>query len=106
MILKWLVTGGTGYIGSAVVRLLNERTDHEVCVADKLTYAGNLASLARVCGSNRYRFEQADIGDGPQRRTDRANTLPHLKPRQSTLATILRKEVVSSLLAALSRQTS
>jgi dTDP-glucose 4,6-dehydratase len=66
MPLKFLVTGGAGFIGSAVVRKLIAKTEHEVCVVDKLTYAGNLASLAPVCGSNRYRFEQADIGDAPR----------------------------------------
>ncbi len=64
MSLKFLVTGGAGFIGSAVVRKLIGGTEHNVCVVDKLTYAGNLASLAPVSGSNRYRFEQADIGDG------------------------------------------
>jgi len=64
MSLRFLVTGGAGFIGSAVVRKLIGETEHEVCVVDKLTYAGNLASLAPVSRSNRYRFEQADIGDG------------------------------------------
>ncbi|SEG80174.1 dTDP-glucose 4,6-dehydratase [Bosea lathyri] len=63
MSLKFLVTGGAGFIGSAVVRKLIGETQHSVCVVDKLTYAGNLASLAPISGSNRYRFEQADIGD-------------------------------------------
>ncbi len=62
------MTGGAGFIGSAVVRKLIGETQHEVCVVDKLTYAGNLASLAPVSGSNRYRFEQADIGDGERMR--------------------------------------
>jgi len=66
--LKFLVTGGAGFIGSAVVRKLIGETQHSVCVVDKLTYAGNLASLAPVSGSNRYQFEQGDIGDGDRMR--------------------------------------
>ncbi|WP_066734125.1 MULTISPECIES: dTDP-glucose 4,6-dehydratase [Hyphomicrobiales] len=68
MSLRFLVTGGAGFIGSAVVRKLIGETQHGVCVVDKLTYAGNLASLASVAGSNRYRFEHADIGDGERMR--------------------------------------
>jgi dTDP-glucose 4,6-dehydratase len=60
---KYLVTGGAGFIGSAVVRRLIEATDHIVLVVDKLTYAGNLDSLRSVSASNRYAFEQADIVD-------------------------------------------
>jgi dTDP-glucose 4,6-dehydratase len=66
---SYLVTGGAGFIGSAVVRRLIEATDHAVLVVDKLTYAGNLDSLRSVAGSNRYAFEQADIvGAGAMRR--------------------------------------
>jgi len=60
-----LVTGGAGFIGSAVVRQLIAETDAEVCNVDKLTYAGNLASLAETRTSNRHHFRQADICDGP-----------------------------------------
>ena len=60
---KFIVTGGAGFIGSAVVRHLIRQTPHEVCVVDKLTYAGNLESLAEVSADPRYRFEKADICD-------------------------------------------
>src|SRR5882762_52862 len=60
---RFLVTGGAGFIGSAVVRRLLEKSKHQVLVLDKLTYAGNLESLATVAGNPRYRFEQADIVD-------------------------------------------
>lgn len=56
-----LVTGGAGFIGSAVVRHILESTADTVVVVDKLTYAGNLASLAPVAGDNRFAFEQVDI---------------------------------------------
>ena len=58
-----IVTGGAGFIGSAVVRHLIENTSHRVCVVDKLTYAGNPDSLAQVSASPRFRFEQVDICD-------------------------------------------
>ncbi|MCG5501930.1 dTDP-glucose 4,6-dehydratase [Ectothiorhodospira lacustris] len=58
-----LVTGGAGFIGSAVVRELITSTDHRVVVVDKLTYAGNLESLAPVADSDRYHFIHADICD-------------------------------------------
>lgn len=58
-----LITGGAGFIGSAVVRyIINEKED-TVCNIDKLTYAGNLDSLAEISNSPRYRFEHADICD-------------------------------------------
>jgi dTDP-glucose 4,6-dehydratase len=59
-----LITGGAGFIGSALVRRLIANSDHEVLVYDKLTYAGVLASLDPVADSPRYRFVQADIADG------------------------------------------
>ncbi|MGN6097994.1 MAG: dTDP-glucose 4,6-dehydratase [Bosea sp. (in: a-proteobacteria)] len=76
--MKFLVTGGAGFIGSAVVRKLIGETGHDVCVVDKLTYAGNLASLASVSGSNRYRFERADIGDGERMRVLFADFQPDI----------------------------
>lgn len=60
---RFLITGGAGFIGSAVVRLLVRETDHFACVVDKLTYAGNLQSLAPVANNPRYSFVQADIAD-------------------------------------------
>ena len=56
-----LVTGGAGFIGSAVVRQFIHETDNSVVNVDKLTYAGNLHSLESVSGSSRYRFERVDI---------------------------------------------
>ena len=58
-----LVTGGAGFIGSAVVRHLINDTEHKVVNVDKLTYAGNLESLLSVSDNERYAFEQVDICD-------------------------------------------
>ena len=61
--MRILVTGGAGFIGSALIRHLIQDTEHSVLNLDKLTYAGNLESLAEVETSDRYRFLQADIAD-------------------------------------------
>ena len=64
--MKILVTGGAGYIGSALKMHHIQETKHHVLNVDKLTYAGNLESLAGVASSSRYNFEQLDICDQPQ----------------------------------------
>ncbi len=61
--MRIFVTGGPGFIGSALVRHLIENTTHEVLNFDKLTYAGTLSTVERVADSNRYRFVQGDICD-------------------------------------------
>ena len=58
-----LVTGGAGFIGSALCRMLIEEHDATVVNCDKLTYAANLESLASIAGSSRYTFERGDICD-------------------------------------------
>ena len=77
-----LVTGGAGFIGSALVRQLIRETDEIVVNVDKLTYAGNLDSVAPVADDPRYRFEQVDICDGPALRrvfeTHRPRAVVHL----------------------------
>lgn len=62
--MKILVTGGAGFIGSAVVRYIINNTQDSVCVVDCLTYAGNLESLVEVKESSRYSFSLTDITDG------------------------------------------
>ncbi len=56
-----IVTGGAGFIGSAVVRHLIEHSDYRVVNFDKLTHAGNLESLTSVADNPRYQFEKGDI---------------------------------------------
>lgn len=61
-----LVTGGAGFIGSAVIRHLINETEHKVVNIDKLTYAGNLESLITISDNPRYSFEQIDICDAKE----------------------------------------
>lgn len=63
--MKVLVTGGAGFIGSAVIRLLIAETDAEVVNLDKMTYAANPYAVASVEQNPRYRFEKVDICDAP-----------------------------------------
>ncbi len=64
--MKLLVTGGAGFIGSAVVRHIINHTNDQVVNVDKLTYAGNLESLTEAAHNERYSFEQADICDAAE----------------------------------------
>jgi len=59
-----LITGGAGFIGSALIRYLIQQTNFNVVNLDKLTYAGNLESLNTISSSQRYEFAQLDICDG------------------------------------------
>ncbi|MFK7733228.1 MAG: dTDP-glucose 4,6-dehydratase [Pseudomonadales bacterium] len=74
--MKILLTGGAGFIGSAVVRLIIEHSEHQVLNFDKLTYAGNLESLQSIRDSSRYQFVQADICDA----ASVAGALEHYQP--------------------------
>jgi dTDP-glucose 4,6-dehydratase len=61
---RFLITGGAGFIGSAVARHLVRETAHDVAVVDRLTYAGSLDALAPIADDRRYRFFSDDITDG------------------------------------------
>ena len=64
--MRILVTGGAGFIGSAVIRHLLTNTDHHVVNLDKLTYAANLQALPGADDNPRYAFEKVDICDAPE----------------------------------------
>ena len=74
--MRSFVTGGAGFIGSALSRHLIENTHHEVLNFDKLTYAGTLSTVESVSNSNRYRFVQGDICDPEAVRTAIAEFRP------------------------------
>ena len=61
--MKVIVTGGAGFIGSALIRYLIKETKFSVLNIDKLTYAANLSSLSSISDNNRYKFEKIDICD-------------------------------------------
>ena len=61
--MKLMITGGAGFIGSAIIRLLINESSYSVLNVDKLTYAGNLESLAEIADNPRYHFEKIDICD-------------------------------------------
>jgi dTDP-glucose 4,6-dehydratase len=72
----FIVTGGAGFIGSAVARHLIADTDHRLVVVDKLTYAGNLDNLASLAAEQRFSFVKADICDAPRMRELMASVRP------------------------------
>lgn len=72
-----LITGGAGFIGSALIRHLLRHADYRIINVDKLTYAGNPASLAEIAGHPRYSFEQADICDAHTLQRIFASYRPH-----------------------------
>ena len=74
--MRILVTGGAGFIGSALVRHLIQESDHHVLNFDKLTYAGTLTTVERVAASDRYRFVQGDICDAAAVRATMASFRP------------------------------
>ena len=61
--MKFLITGGAGFIGSALIRYIISETEHDVLNLDSLTYAGNLESLDHVSASSRYKFVKSNICD-------------------------------------------
>jgi dTDP-glucose 4,6-dehydratase len=75
---RFLVTGGAGFIGSAVVRHVLAATGHDIQVVDKLTYAGNLDSLQPVKDHPRFRFVRADIADAAAMKAALADFAPDI----------------------------
>jgi len=73
-----LITGGAGFIGSALIRYIIKNTSHNVVNLDKLTYSGNLESLGSINSSNNYIFEQVDICNGNELQRVLTNTQPDI----------------------------
>lgn len=73
-----LITGGAGFIGSAVVRHIIKNTNHDVLNIDKLTYAGNLESLKEIENNSRYQFKQIDVCDAEALKQAFSDFQPHL----------------------------
>jgi dTDP-glucose 4,6-dehydratase len=78
LIKKILITGGCGFIGSALIKHILTKTYHKVINIDKLTYAGNLNSLLTVKNSNRYLFKKIDICDSKKVRNIFSNYKPDI----------------------------
>ena len=76
--MKFLVTGGAGFIGSALVRFLIKETDHQVLNIDKLSYAGNLNSLAEIAEHPRYSFKKIDLLN----KEELENTIMEFRPKR------------------------
>jgi dTDP-glucose 4,6-dehydratase len=74
--MKFLITGGAGFIGSTMIRFLINQTNHSILNVDKLTYAGNLNSLSDVANNPRYHFSATDICNG----TALTNLFKEFKP--------------------------
>src|SRR5690348_8414695 len=98
MVMKILVTGGAGFIGSAFVRMLVHDTTYHVVNLDKLTYAGNLENLTSVEDNARYRFVQGDICDsqlvGALLADERPDAIVHFAAESHVDRSILSPEPV------------
>ena len=96
IILRILITGGAGFIGSALVRYLTRHTDHYVVNVDKLTYAGNLESLPGIDGNENYRNKFLSASDNsdvvlacrvsPKQKADIVNMIRDRFPGKVTLS--------------------